>query len=172
MLISVLGREDTQILTPLTSIFLILSYNDTSRAEVAGREETLTQSLLEGLFKARGSSDAVIVEKALEALANFSVLGLPQQGADRASERAAYERALALDASLSEAHLALGTLLADPATPAALRDPARARTHLERFVALVTERDVAGRKQAADWLAWLSASAAQAAAAVGTPPPR
>ena len=77
-LISVLGREEVQILTPLTSIFLILSYNDTSRADVAGREEALTQSLLEGLYKSRGSADATIVERSLEAMANFSVLGLPQ----------------------------------------------------------------------------------------------
>ena len=81
-------------------------------------------------------------------------------GADRASERAAYERALALDADLEEAHLALGTLLADPATPAALRDEAKARAHLTRFLAAASDGDTAGRKQAKDWLTWLDASAA------------
>jgi Flp pilus assembly protein TadD len=42
-----------------------------------------------------------------------------------AAERAAYERALLIDPKLVEAHLALGTLLADPTTPG-LRDPAKA----------------------------------------------
>ncbi len=81
-------------------------------------------------------------------------------GADRASERSAYDRALALDPTLNEARLALGTLLADPTTPAVLRDEARARDQLTQFLAKATPGDTAGRKQAADWLAWLDASAA------------
>jgi Flp pilus assembly protein TadD len=79
-------------------------------------------------------------------------------GGDRASERAAYERALALDPLLVEPHLSLGTLLADPATPAGLRDEASARVHLRRFLELVSADDVGGRKQANDWLSWLDAT--------------
>ena len=79
LLISGLAREEIEILGPLTSIFLILSYNDTSRADVAGREEALTKCLLEGLFKSKGASQyPEIVERSLESLANFCVLGLPQ----------------------------------------------------------------------------------------------
>ena len=93
------------------------------------------------------------------ALYNVAILAR-EFGADRASERAAYERALRLDPALDEARLALGTLLADPATPASLRDEARARDELTRFLAKATAGDVAGRRQATDWLVWLDASAA------------
>ena len=81
-------------------------------------------------------------------------------GADRTSERSAYERALSLDPTLDEARLALGTLLADPMTPPALRDEAKARNQLTRFLSRATPGDTAGRKQATDWLLWLDASAA------------
>lgn len=81
-----------------------------------------------------------------------------EAGGDRAAERAAYERALLIDPKLVEAHLALGTLLADPATPGPLRDPAKARVHLTKFLELAFADDVAGRKQATDWLAWLDAT--------------
>gem|GEM_PF-3270228 len=90
-------------------------------------------------------------------LYNLAILSR-SSGGDRAAERAAYERALLIDPKLVEAHLALGTLLADPATPAPLRDPAKARAHLTTFLELAFADDVAGRKQAADWLAWLEAA--------------
>ena len=41
---------------------------------------------------------------------------------DPMAERRAFERAVALDPDLAEAHLSLGTLLCDPGTPAAVRD--------------------------------------------------
>jgi Flp pilus assembly protein TadD len=89
------------------------------------------------------------------AVYNLAVLDR-EAGGDRATEKAAYERALSLDPTLSEAHLALGALLADPTTPAALRDESAARSHLERFLSIADPDDVLGRKQASDWLSWLS----------------
>ena len=62
---------------------------------------------------------------------------------------------LRLDPDLGEAHLALGMLLADPATPARLRDPQRARRHLRRFLELAPPGDREGRGQAEDWLRFL-----------------
>jgi tetratricopeptide (TPR) repeat protein len=83
-------------------------------------------------------------------------LALVERGTDPAAERRAYERALALDPDLSEAHLALGMLLADPSTPAGLRDEGRAVTHLERFLDLAAPSDGDGRVQARSWLSWLA----------------
>lgn len=77
--------------------------------------------------------------------------GTPEQ------ELAGYEAALAADDELAEAHLAIGCLLADPQTPPELRDEARARRHLERFLALTGDRDPEGRAEAESWLAWLRA---------------
>lgn len=90
-------------------------------------------------------------------LYNLAIL-MREAGADRAQEKAAYERALLVDPDLTEAHLSLGTLLADPATPGPLRDPDKARTHLRRFLELAFADDAAGRKQATDWLVWLDAA--------------
>lgn len=81
-----------------------------------------------------------------------------EEGVAPASERRAYEEALALDPDLAEAHLALGAFLADPATPAALRDPQRAVTHLQRFLDLASPSDGDGRLQARSWLRWLAES--------------
>ena len=78
-------------------------------------------------------------------------------GGDILSERRGYEHALQLDDNLAEAHLALGMLLADPATPNGLRDPVRARTHLTRFLQMARPTDEDGRMQAEGWLHWLSA---------------
>lgn len=69
-----------------------------------------------------------------------------------------YREVLRLDPKLTEAHLALGMLLADPATPARLRDNVEAARHLERFLALAPDSDEEGRTQARDWLAWLRAN--------------
>jgi Flp pilus assembly protein TadD len=80
---------------------------------------------------------------------------------DPVAERRAFEQAVTLDPSLAEAHLSLGTLLCDPGSPAAVRDEAKARTHLQRFLALAYEDDYAGRKQATDWIAWLDAKGAR-----------
>ncbi len=77
-------------------------------------------------------------------------------GGDAAAERRDYEEALALDPSLGEAHLALGTLLADPSTPLALRDEAQAVTHLQRFLDLAAPSDGDGRLEARSWLQWIA----------------
>ena len=74
-------------------------------------------------------------------------------------EARAYEEALALDGDLGEAQLALGALLADPTTPERLRDPAKARTLLSRFLDQSVETDGEGRRQALAWLRWLEANA-------------
>ena len=76
-------------------------------------------------------------------------------GASPAEERQGYEAALLLDPGLAEANLALGGLLADPATPAEVRDPAQARIRLLRFLELAKPSDADGRAQAKSWLAWL-----------------
>ena len=78
-----------------------------------------------------------------------------ERGASPARERRAYEEALELDSELGEAHLALGSLLADPATPADMRDELQARVHLERFLELALASDDEGRAQARSWLRWL-----------------
>ncbi len=82
-----------------------------------------------------------------------------ERGASPARERRAYEEALQLDGELGEAHLALGSLLADPATPADLRDELQARVHLERFLELALASDDEGRAQARSWLRWLDSRA-------------
>ena len=76
-------------------------------------------------------------------------------GGDVAAERRGYERALRLDPNLTEAHLSLGTLLADPETPPRLRDPRGARRHLGKFLELAKMTDEEGRRQAEAWLEWL-----------------
>ena len=78
-------------------------------------------------------------------------------GAGAAQEREAYEEALALDETLAEAHLSLGSLLADPATPEDVRDYARARSHLTRFLELASADDADGRAQAEAWLRYVDA---------------
>ena len=103
---------------------------------------------------------------------NLALLDRDAGRLDAALERAAYERALAMDPNLTEAWLALGTLLADPTTAAAVRDPARARQALERFLSLAYPDDVAGRRQAEDWLAWLDANSAKTKAPSGVEAPK
>lgn len=76
-------------------------------------------------------------------------------GGDIMAERRGYERALRLDDNLTEAHLSLGTLLADPETPPRMRDLPRARRHLKRFLELAKLSDEEGRRQAEAWLEWL-----------------
>ncbi len=78
-----------------------------------------------------------------------------ERGGDPMAERRGYERALQLDPSMREAHLALGTLLADPETPPRLRDARRAKVHLRRFMELALPSDREGRAQAKAWLRWL-----------------
>jgi len=78
-----------------------------------------------------------------------------RDGGDLRAEMRAYEDVLRLDPNLAEAHLALGMLFADPATPANLRNPARARQHLNRFLRLAPPSDREGRGQAEDWLRFL-----------------
>jgi tetratricopeptide (TPR) repeat protein len=78
-----------------------------------------------------------------------------REGGDLRSEMRAYQEALRLDPDLVEAHLALGMLLADPATPASMRDASRARAHLTRFLELAPPGDSEGRGQAEDWLLFL-----------------
>ena len=80
-----------------------------------------------------------------------------RMGAPRRVEYRYYQRALRLNPHLVEAHLGLGTLMADPETPARLRNPAQARVHLQRFLELVRPGDQAGREQAEGWLRWLDA---------------
>ncbi|MGE0192573.1 MAG: tetratricopeptide repeat protein [Planctomycetota bacterium] len=92
-----------------------------------------------------------------EAAYNYAMMRR-RLGGDIASERRGYEHALRLDDNLAEAHLALGMLLADPATPQGLRDTARARGHLTRFLQLARPTDEQGRMQAEGWLHWLSAN--------------
>lgn len=81
-----------------------------------------------------------------------------QRGGSVQDEARGYEQALALDPALPEAHLALGMLRADPATPARLRDEAAASTHLQRFLELALPSDAEGRLQARGWLQWLAES--------------
>lgn len=78
-----------------------------------------------------------------------------REGGDPVSEMRAYQDVLRLDANLAEAHFALGALLADPETPASVRDPALARRHLRRFLQLAPPADREGRAQAEEWLAYL-----------------
>lgn len=78
-----------------------------------------------------------------------------ESGRGPARERRAYEEAIELDDALPEAHLSLGALLADPATPASLRDPASARRHLTRFLELTPDEDTKGRERAEAWLRYL-----------------
>lgn len=85
---------------------------------------------------------------------NLALLARRERG-DPAAEMRAYEQVLRLNDDLMEAHFALGALLADPETPEALRDPARARQHLRRFLELAPPADADGRAQAEEWLAWL-----------------
>eukprot|EP00008_Paramoeba_atlantica_P013150 CAMPEP_0201476268 /NCGR_PEP_ID=MMETSP0151_2-20130828/1503_1 /ASSEMBLY_ACC=CAM_ASM_000257 /TAXON_ID=200890 /ORGANISM="Paramoeba atlantica, Strain 621/1 / CCAP 1560/9" /LENGTH=1405 /DNA_ID=CAMNT_0047856583 /DNA_START=104 /DNA_END=4321 /DNA_ORIENTATION=- len=77
-LISVLSKEVEEILSVAVSIFLIQSQNEHAKIGMGAREEELTQSLLEGLFRACSSPCSSISERAFVALANFSTLGLPQ----------------------------------------------------------------------------------------------
>ncbi|MDJ0523340.1 MAG: tetratricopeptide repeat protein [Planctomycetota bacterium] len=86
---------------------------------------------------------------------NLAILARSDDGDARAELRA-YEEVLRLDANLVEAHLAIGMLLADPATSARLRNPERAVRHLRRFLELAPPSDTEGRQQATDWLAWLA----------------
>jgi hypothetical protein len=79
-----------------------------------------------------------------------------EEGVSPAAERRAYEEALALDPDLAEAHLALGAFLADPATPASLRNPEQGVRHLQRFLDLASPSDGDGRLQARSWLRWLA----------------
>ena len=74
---------------------------------------------------------------------------------DLRAELRAYEEVLRLDPGLAEVHLALGMLLADPATPERLRSPDRARQLLQRFLEIAPAGDSEGRGQAQDWLAFL-----------------
>lgn len=85
---------------------------------------------------------------------NLAILNRRDGGNLRAEMRA-YDEVLRLNPNLTEAHLALGMLLADPATPAEMRDPARARRHLRQFLKLVAPHDREGRGQAEDWLRFL-----------------
>ena len=103
------------------------------------------------------------------AIYNLTILAR-EMGSDRANERAGYERALKVDPDLTEAHLSLGTLLADPSTPATLRDEPGARSHLKRFLELAFADDLTGRRQAQDWLTWLDRADAARAAARGAVP--
>ena len=96
------------------------------------------------------------------AVYNLAILDRDLGRLDPAGERAAYERALGIDPQLTEAWLSLGTLLSDPATPEAVRDETKARAALQKFLALAYSDDVAGRRQATDWLAWLDAKAKSA----------
>lgn len=84
-------------------------------------------------------------------------LGLVARARDggAAAEREAYEAALVLEEELAEAHLSLGCLLADPETPSGVRDPVRARRHLERFLELALPSDGEGKAQARAWLDYL-----------------
>jgi len=110
------------------------------------------------LAKARASFEraAALAPRDAAVRYNLAILARNEQG-DARAERRTYEEVLRLDPDLVEAHLALGMLLADPATPARVRDPALAARHLRRFLALVPAGDAAGRQQATDWLAWLAA---------------
>ncbi len=83
-------------------------------------------------------------------------------GGTAEAEIRAYRHALRLDANLSEAHLALGCVLADPQTRADLRDERQARVHLERFLDLSLPSDDEGREEAQAWLDWLAEKAATA----------
>jgi Tfp pilus assembly protein PilF len=84
------------------------------------------------------------------AIYNLTILAR-EMGSDRANERAGYERALKVDPDLTEAHLSLGTLLADrrrrrrsgtSRAPAATEALPRARVR----------RRLTGHRQAQDWL--------------------
>ncbi len=86
---------------------------------------------------------------------NLAILARTDTSSAR-EELRAYEQVLRLDKNLVEAHLAVGMLLADPATPASVRDPERAARHLRRFLQLAPPSDSEGRQQATDWLAWLA----------------
>ena len=78
-----------------------------------------------------------------------------KDGNDIAAEFRGYRRALRLDPNLTEAHLSLGTLLADPETPQRFRNPAQAKVHLSKFLELAKMSDEEGRRQAEAWLEWL-----------------
>ena len=101
------------------------------------------------------SRAAALAPSDADAIYNLALLAR-ERGGDPAAERHGYERALQLDPSMREAHLALGTLLADPETPPRLRDPVRAKRHLERFMAMALPSDREGRAQARAWLSWLN----------------
>ena len=88
---------------------------------------------------------------------NLAILNRRDDG-DVREELRAYREVLSLDPKLTEAHLALGMLLADPGTPRNLRDAVEAARHLERFLALAPASDEEGRTQATEWLAWLRAN--------------
>lgn len=88
---------------------------------------------------------------------NLAILNRRDDG-DVREELAAYREVLRLDPRLTEAHLALGMLLADPGTPRELRDNVEAARHLERFLALAPKSDEEGRTQATEWLQWLRAN--------------
>ncbi|MDA1195818.1 MAG: tetratricopeptide repeat protein [Planctomycetota bacterium] len=88
---------------------------------------------------------------------NLALLGRRADGDVRA-ELQAYREVLRMDPDLTEAHLALGMLLADPSTPPRLRAPTEAERHLRRFLELAPETDDEGRTQADEWLAWLAAN--------------
>jgi len=124
--------------------------------------------VLAGKGDRAGASDAFrraasLAPQDASALYNLAILDRDAGRLDAAGERAAYERALALDPSLTEAWLSLGTLLADPRTPANVRDERRAREALRRFLADSFSDDVTGRRQASDWLAWLDSPTRPAA---------
>mmetsp|Transcript_29513 Transcript_29513/g.82444 ORF Transcript_29513/g.82444 Transcript_29513/m.82444 type:complete len:1441 (+) Transcript_29513:70-4392(+) len=77
-LITTLEKEESQILAPSSSIFLILSKNDMSRFSIGARAEGLTRALLEGLYHARHAEEQATTERALEAMANFATTNLVQ----------------------------------------------------------------------------------------------
>ena len=85
---------------------------------------------------------------------NLALLGR-RAGGDVAEEVRGYQRALRLDANLAEAHLSLGTLLADPETAPHLRNTTQALQHLRKFLQLATMNDDEGRRQAQAWIEWI-----------------
>jgi tetratricopeptide (TPR) repeat protein len=149
---------------------LHLHRGDPARAEATFREVIGTE---ERFWRAHYNLGVVLaaqgrLEEAASALDRAAALA-PRDGAVRYNralvarsrggtveeERRGYEEALALAPDLAEAHLSLGALLADPATPSALRDEARALEHLQAFLRLGRSSDADGRAQADSWLSWL-----------------
>lgn len=116
-----------------------------------GQAEPALQSFLRAIRLAPGDAETVY---------NLAMMRR-RLGGSAFAERRGYELALRLDPDMAEVHLAMGMLLADPSTPARIRDPRRARGHLERFLELARASDEQGRLQAEGWLAWLAAQAAR-----------